>query len=485
MLAPSETSTVVDEKSIPGQKGHDPHPHHHHDPEKSPPLMAQISPSRNRETEANIFPETEAEAEADLERDGVVEKAVPVIGGVNPADFPDGGLEAWLVVLGGWCCLYCSFGWINCIGIFQAYYEQVPLRNYSSSTVAWIPSMESFMMFFFGPIFGKIQDNYGPRYLLLFGTFFHVFGLMMTSLSKEYYQFFLAQGVCSPLGASAIFYAGMASVGTWFFKKRATALGIMASGSSLGGVIMPIMVDRLIPRVGFPWAMRTAAFMILGLMMVANLTVKSRLKPRPKPFSIDDYTKPLKEPLYIMFILAGFLFFFGFFIPFSYVILQAQSIGMSSDLSTYLIAMLNAASIFGRILPGMLADRVGRFNVMVITTFLSFILALALWLPAKGNAPVIVFSVLYGFTSGAFVSMAPACIAQISDIREIGTRNGLLFAFLSFAALTGSPIGGALIVRDHGGFTYLQIFCGVTMAGGAICFTVVRAMQAGFKLKKI
>jgi hypothetical protein len=69
---------------------------------------------QNKETEANIFPESEVEAEADLEHAGVVPK--PVTGGINPADFPDGGLEAWLVVFGGWLCLFASFGWINCVG---------------------------------------------------------------------------------------------------------------------------------------------------------------------------------------------------------------------------------------------------------------------------------------------------------------------------------------------------------------------------------
>lgn len=68
--------------------------------------------SQNKSTEANIFSEGKAAAEADLEKSG----AVPVVGGINPADFPDGGTAAWLVVLGGWCCLFCSFGWINCIG---------------------------------------------------------------------------------------------------------------------------------------------------------------------------------------------------------------------------------------------------------------------------------------------------------------------------------------------------------------------------------
>lgn len=63
-------------------------------------------------------------------------------------------------------------------------------------------------MFLGGPFVGKFFDNFGPRYLLLAGTFLHVLGLMMASLSTEYYQFFLSQGVCSPIGASMLFFPG-------------------------------------------------------------------------------------------------------------------------------------------------------------------------------------------------------------------------------------------------------------------------------------
>jgi MFS family permease len=274
--------------------------------------------SQDKETETNIIPEPEAVARADLEKVAVEPKPEPVAGGgVNPRDFPDGGREAYLVLLGGWCCLFVSFGWINVIGIFQEYYQENSLSQYSSSAVSWIPSMEVFMMFLGGPICGKIFDSYGPRYLLLFGSFAHVFGLMMTSLSSQYYQFFLAQGVCSAMGASAVFYAGMGSVATWFFKKRATAFGIMASGSSLGGVIYPIMVSKLIPEIGFPWTMRTTAFTILGMLIIANLTVKSRLTPIPKKLNLIEFIRPLKEPAFTLICVAGFFFFFGTFIPFA------------------------------------------------------------------------------------------------------------------------------------------------------------------------
>jgi MFS family permease len=167
------------------------------------------------------------------------------------------------------------------------------------------------MMFSAGPLVGKVYDDYGPRYLLLLGSFMHIFGLMMTSISTKYYQFLLAQGVCSPLGASMIFYPSVSAVTTWFFRKRALALGITASGSSLGGVIMPIMVERLVPQVGFGWTIRISAFLILGLLVIANLTIQSRLPPQPRKFDIMDFIQPLREMPFVLTTLANFLFFFG------------------------------------------------------------------------------------------------------------------------------------------------------------------------------
>ena len=158
---------------------------------------------------------------------------------------------------------------------------------------------------------------------------------------------------------------------------------------------------------------------------------------------------------------------------------------MSINLSNYLLAILNAASIFGRILPGIVADRIGRFNVMIITSAFSAIIVLGLWLPSSSNAPIIVFCLLYGFSSGAFVSLAPSLIAQISPIREIGVRSGTFFLCVAFAGLTGSPIGGALVSHDNGGFLYLQIFCGLTMVVGTLLFFASRWVQCRFKLKII
>ncbi len=104
---------------------------------------------------------------------------------------------------------------------------------------------------------------------------------MMTSLASQYYQFLLAQSIVAAIGLSAMFTACMSSVVTWFFRRRAAAIGIMVSGSSVGGVVLPIMLEKMIARVGLAWAIRAVALLFLFLLAIPCLTVRSRPAAAP------------------------------------------------------------------------------------------------------------------------------------------------------------------------------------------------------------
>jgi MFS family permease len=166
---------------------------------------------------------------------------------------------------------------------------------------------------------------------------------MMVSISSEYYQFILAQGVCSPIGTSAIFHGCLTSVSTWFRRRRALALGVTTCGSSVGGVIFPIMVARLIPIVGFGWTMRICGFLSLGLLVIANCTVQSRLQHKRKPFRPMDFVRPLRELPFLLTTAGTFCVYWGLFLPFAFIPTQAERYGMSGYMSSWLIPILNAA----------------------------------------------------------------------------------------------------------------------------------------------
>jgi MFS family permease len=148
-------------------------------------------------------------------------------------------------------------------------------------------------------------------------------------------------------------------------------------------------------------------------------------------------------------------------------------------------SVLILRSILGRILPGIVADKIGRYNTIIVITLVSAVFSLALWIPSKSNAAIIVFLIIFGFSSGGFISLGPACIAQICDIRQIGTRTGAAYAVMAFGALTGSPIGGAIVSAQHGDFLGLQLFCGFSMLLSVFFFVAARYAQVGLKVSAI
>jgi len=121
----------------------------------------------------------------------------------------------------------------------------------------------------------------------------------------------------------------------------------------------------------------------------------------------------------------------GLFVPFFYIVEYARGIFKAEYLSFYLPAFMNAGGVVGRVLPAIVSDRIGRFNLLVPSTLLSGLFCVTLWLGADSPIRVIMFCILYGFSSGSFISLITPCIAQISEIREIGTRIGLLYTVIS------------------------------------------------------
>ena len=91
-------------------------------------------------------------------------------------------------------------------------------------------------------------------------------------------------------------------------QKRGAAIGFVVMGSSIGGVILPIMLIRLIPDIGFGWAIRTCAFLIFALLIWANLAVRSRIPPTKRRYRLKDFITPLGELPFAL--LTGAIFFF-------------------------------------------------------------------------------------------------------------------------------------------------------------------------------
>lgn len=282
------------------------------------------------------------------------DKAILPLETPSDANCPDGGFDAWMVVAADFWCCFNTWGFTNSFGVFQTHYLANQLSDYDGATIAWIGSVQTFLLFFPSFFVGRLTDAGYVRPMMIFGTVIQVFALMMTSISKEYYQFFLSQGVAFGLGLCPLFLPAVTVVPHWFKRRRALALGIGAAGSSIGGVIYPITLNKLIPMVGFGWAVRICAFLMLITQSVAIIYLKPRLRPRPlKGAAFFDFTA-FREVAYNLATLGFFCGFWGLYTPFFYVQDFALYYGMPDDFAFYTLPIINAASTMGRILPSML-----------------------------------------------------------------------------------------------------------------------------------
>lgn len=308
-----------------------------------------------------------------------------------------------------------------------------------------------------------------------------VFSVMMTSLCKEYYQFMLAQGILGGISMGMTMAPSIASTGQYFNKNRGAAMGIAIAGSSLGGVIFPIALSKMLynPRLGFGWTVRICGFIILAVLGASCCFIRARLPPRK-----NDFLKleAFKKSSYSSLAIAAFLMLLGIFTPFFFLPIYATQHGMSLQHAYYLVALLNGTSTFGRLIPGVLADRMGPLNMLFVFGNISGIFILC-WSRMTSHAAITAFSALYGFFSGSILSLLSVSLSHMAgNPQDIGTYLGMGMFIVSFGTLVGPPINGALLT-DYQSFLQAQIFSGVVVIAGCFLLIVTKISWKGLFTK--
>jgi MFS family permease len=379
---------------------------------------------------------------------------------------PDGGLRAWLVAIGASAAFFCTTGYNSTFGVFAAYYLYNQMPDRTADEIAWIGSLQAFLMLGSGIVVGPLYDRYG-QWLFRPAAITYVFGIMMTSICKEYWQFMLAQGVVTGLGAGAVATSSMVPVGQWFDKKRGASMGIAVAGSSIGAVVFPIMLSNLLTAtdISFGWSVRITGFVLIPFLLFSSFAIKPWLPPRKNSTFI--LREPLGNPMYILLSIAFFFTMMGFFVPMFLLPTYGIHEGMNETLAGYLLAIVNGASFFGRVIPGILGDKLGRLNVFSVAAASTGIIVLC-WPLAKTNTGIIVFSAFFGLASGSIMSSASVAIMECApDAKKLGTYMGMAISFSSLSAIIGPPASGAFLDR-YDGFHQVSWLCGILTLVGAV-----------------
>ncbi|KAL6452154.1 MCH4 Probable transporter MCH4 [Candida maltosa Xu316] len=361
----------------------------------------------------------------------------------NIDTFPDGGTQANLVLLGSFIGLIADFGIANSLGAIE-----------SKSTLGWVFSLHLGVMYFGGVFFGELFDKFGSRRPMIAGTLITCVGLLCTAESRTLYQFILSFSIVTALGTSIAMSPLIGALSHWFLKKRALACSIATIGGLVGSAVFTVMLQRLYGKIGFKNAIRVLACICFILMAVSSVLVKERTTTRNNDEQEDvekisvqrkvvNYFKGaldfsiITDTKFISTCLAVFLSEVISMTTLTYLASFAITNGISDATSYLMLTLVNVAGIPSRLLSGMLADKYGRFNVMCLSSTLTTIFIFGLWYPAHDAKLLYAFSILFGISSSAVISLIPACTGQICSADRFGKVYGTLYFFLGFLTILG------------------------------------------------
>ncbi|KAG1888573.1 major facilitator superfamily domain-containing protein [Suillus subluteus] len=386
----------------------------------------------------------------------------------NPDEFPEGGLAAWATAFGAFLVQFCGFGYTASFGVYQDFYTQHYLTNETSSAISWIGSTSAFLITSLGLVSGFLHDRGYFYHLMIAGSFLQSFCLFMLSLSKpdQYYQIFLSQGLGLGIASGLMYIPSIAVISHHFRRRRTLVMTFVATGSSLGAIIHPIMLNNLLNGpLGFANGVRASAGLISSFLLTACLCMRTRLDPPATPVNYIVVSRTcIRDVPFILLMAGGFLFQIGFFYPLFFFQLDSIKHGISVNFSFYSVGFQHCAR---RLTSGFIEAFTGVMNLTILSSILCGVLILGM-IGLSSLASVVVLGLNTAMGAPLMATLTP-------DLSELGARMGICLFTLGFGNLIGTPISGALLT-SHYTWWIPGLFSGIVTLAGAMTFIIMRYM---------
>ncbi|KAG2156795.1 major facilitator superfamily domain-containing protein [Suillus bovinus] len=391
--------------------------------------------------------ETAKEAPASVSKPIKSAENASLVNSSDALSFPEGGFTAWGTVVGTYTNAYGVFQGKHTYGTLEGdFYTRTYLTNSTPSAIAWIGSVNALLVLSVGVVSGRMVDRGAFYPVMKIGCLLQCLFLFLLSLAKPdgYYQasllsIFLSQGVGFGIAIGLTNVPSIAIVSHHFQRCRAIAMGIVVAGSSLGAILHPIILNNLINRrLGFANGVRASATLNSGLLLIANLLMRTRIPPQPNAVS---YTRVLqnssRDGAYICGCVALAAFNFGYFFEVFYLQLDSTLHGLSREFSFYSLTILSSGSFIGRLAVGVVSTYVGIPNTVVGSSFISSAVLFAM-IGLHSAASVAVIAASYGFFSGGVIALMGPLVSYLTpENSHIGARMGIMFAVAGIGSLVG------------------------------------------------
>jgi MFS family permease len=370
---------------------------------------------------------------------------------------------AWVVVWATFVCLAVIFGVSYS---FAAFFESFAVEfSAQRADVSWIFGLSGFVYFVLGAGGGMLADRFGPRIVCSAGMALIALGLLATSWATSLLAVYVSYGLLVGLGIALVYTPSIASVQPWFTTRRGLAGGIASSGVGAGTLLVPVLVAMAIGPMPWREAMQVLALgvLVLGLLAAALL----RRAPPSGPASSGGggsasgltLRETLSTPTFRWFYLATVLASPVMFIPFAHVSASARDLGLSEAFAVGLVGLIGVGSLVGRFAIGVVADRLGRAQTLVLMQ-LSMGASYVLWGAAGGQGLLLVFALWFGLSYGSIVSLLPAICMDYFGGKSVASVVGTLYSGAALGNLLGPVLAGAAF-DSSGHYLGVMAVCGV------------------------
>ncbi|KAG1840767.1 major facilitator superfamily domain-containing protein [Suillus tomentosus] len=371
----------------------------------------------------------------------------------SPHEFSEGGLAGWATAFGAFLVQFCGFGYITSFGVYQDFYTRHYLTNETPSAISWIGSTTGSLLMLVSLVAGSLHDRGYFYHLLIVGSFLECLSLFMLSLSKpdQYYQIFLSQGLGLGIATGLLYIPSVAVISHHFRQRRTLVMTFVVTGSSLGAIIHPIMLNNLLNGpLGFSNGVRISAGLISLFLLTACLCMRTRLDPPAIPVNyIVAARKCIRDLPFMLMVIGSFLSQIGYYYPLFFFQLDSIKHGISVHFSFYSVGssnmrlvILNGSNCLGRFTSGFIARFTGVVNLTTVTAILCSVLIFGM-IGLSSLASVVVLGVIYGYLSGLNVAMWNALMATLTlDVSELGRLQIVILC-------PGTPISGVLLTSNY------------------------------------
>lgn len=356
--------------------------------------------------------------------------------------------RSWRVAVGAAVASGTGFGTAYTFGPFS----EAMAEDFGSGRgpTALVFGITLLLFFGLGVVSGPLADRVGARRLVIGGGALIATGLALTSEVGSIAAGYATIGVGVGVGGGMIASPMYSTAGGWFDRRRALAMGLVASGNGLGTLLLVPFAESLIDDGGW-----RSAYLRLAVVDLVLFAIAAALIARPPgldapPPAIAHMRAVLRVGAFRTMFATGLLFSVSLFVAFAFVVDFATDEGIASDRAALLVGIIGATSIVGRLGITALSGRLASVRLWQ-GCLAAQPVAFLLWLVSDGAYPVLVaFAVTMGIAYGGFVALSPEVVAVLFGTVGLGGTIGLTFLGAGLGGLLGPTTAGFLADLSDG-----------------------------------